>query len=154
MSTKHTLRDLVSSGLVGSGDELYFQFKDKIFSCKLYPGGILGHCACNDEPIFMDRDGFVSLTDWTDTCIQEILCEYVTRFSSWKRVKHRSSGVPLITLRERLWRAKAPASMDYEAALMVERRKVLYLTQQLEVARTHTVPAVSASDDNPFRIKF
>ena len=153
MSTKHTLRDLVASGLVQCGDELYFQFKDKTFTCKLHAGGILGHCTCNGEPIFMSRDGFVSLTDWTDTCIQEIL--YVTRFSSWKRVKHRASETPLITLRERLWRSKAPLKVDFEAALMVERRKVMYLTQQLaHFQRQVEVRQDVGGDDNPFRLKF
>lgn len=57
---------------------------------------------------------------------QELVQEYVTRFSSWKRVKHVATGRTFTQLREAMSgaaRGRAQACMCAEA--MAQRRKVL-----------------------------
>ena len=161
MSTKYTLRDLVQHGLVKSGDLLGFTFKRHDFAAKLMTGGILGFCTFNGNPVFRDRPGFTSLTDWSDTCIQECLQEFVTRFSSWKRIRHQPTGTPMFVLRSQLWErrsaSRAPQAVT-EEALMNERRRVVYLTQKVEELETklHRAPTAQSNavaDDNPFRLK-
>ena len=41
-------------------------------------------------------------TDYCDTMLQEVLHEYVTRFSAFKRVKHCASCLSMSELRDRL----------------------------------------------------
>jgi len=170
MSTKYTLKDLVQYSLVNSGDCLSFTFKNHHFKARLFSGGLLGHCEWNNTPVFHDRSGFTSLTDWSDTCIQECLHEFVTRFSSWKRIKHVPTGTPLHMLRARLWEIKGrggdPSDAEnLQTELLSERRKVLYLTQRIQNLErqmlhmskkeqppsTHDAPADA---DNPFRLIF
>ena len=165
MSTKYTLRELVQYGLVNNGDELEFSFKGHRFTAQLLTGGILAFCKWNDNAVFHDRSGFVSLTDWSDTCIQECLSEFVTRFSSWKRIKHALTGTPMHMLRSRLWELRQNASKSskdsVQEELMAERRRVVYLSQRvitLENQLRTSTPASACSgmdaDDNPFRLRF
>ena len=169
MSTKYTLKDLVDFSLVKSGDKLSFTFKNHNFTASLFTGGLLGHCTWNGNSVFNDRSGFTSLTDWSDTCIQECLHEFVTRFSSWKRIKHVPTGAPLHMLRARLWEMKASGSgsgdADLQNELLSERRKVLYLTQRVETLerqmlhrteqeKSTAVDASCCDTDNPFRLMF
>ena len=168
MSTKYTLKDLVDFSLVNSGDKLSFTFKNHSFSARLFTGGLLGHCTWNNQSVFEDRSGFTSLTDWSDTCIQECLHEFVTRFSSWKRIKHVATGTPLHMLRARLWEIKGrggdPAAPEnLQSELLAERRKVLYLTQRVSNLERQmlyrrkeeqTVEKRTADTDNPFRLIF
>ena len=93
----------------------------------------------------------MSLTDWADTCIQEICHEYVTRFSSWKRCRHHASGQAMYVLRDKLQDCKrkpqaAPTHREVQrlheknAALVAEvanlKRKLEAVTKLLE-AETH-----------------
>ena len=166
MSTKYTLKELVDYGLVSDGDTLSFSFKGHTFSTHLKRGGILAFCAWNDKPVFYDRSGFTSLTDWSDTCIQECLNEFVTRFSSWKRIKHAVTGTPMHMLRSRLWELRS-ASMGKKSStteadeLLAERKRVVYLSQRvatLERELTSQRNSVDTChvdvDDNPFRLRF
>jgi len=165
MSTKYTLRELVQYGLVNNGDELEFSFKGHRFTAQLLTGGILAYCKWNGKDVFHDRSGFVSLTDWSDTCIQECLSEFVTRFSSWKRIKHSLTGTPMHMLRSRLWELRQNASKSskdsVQEELMAERRRVVYLSQRVRAleAQLRAAPPASAcdvmdADDNPFRLRF
>jgi hypothetical protein len=153
MSTKHTLRELIDMGIVHDGDEVYFEFKGTTFSATLARGGILHNCRYDGTLVFTDRPGFVSLTDWTDSCIQELAQEFVTRFSSWRRVKHRVTGNPLCTLRDVLWTRKRP-EMSYDAETVPmddfvrERRRVLHLEQELE--RHLAAKDGEPDEDSPF----
>lgn len=161
MSTKYTLRDLVQHGLVKSGDSLGFTFKRHDFEAKLLDGGIIGFCTFDGDPVFRDRSGFLSLTDWSDTCIQECLQEFVTRFSSWKRIRHLPTGTPMFMLRSQLWERKSACRAPHavtEESLLNERRRVVYLTQKVEelemkLHRGPTTQCQQAEDDNPFRLK-
>lgn len=168
MSTKYTLKDLVDYSLVNNGDKLSFTFKTHVFTASLFTGGLLGHCKWNDRAVFEDRSGFTSLTDWSDTCIQECLNEFVTRFSSWKRVKHVATGTPLHMLRSRLWEIKGSGNAcskdNLQSELLSERRKVLYLSQRVQNLERQMLhrgfeekkgQAKAATDtDNPFRLIF
>lgn len=114
------LQQLLNSNLVWSGDSLFFFFKKNRFSCCITNGGLLWKC------IWLEPDGgrkelfrnssnidgrpyirtFESLTDWTETCIQECLDEYHTRYSSWKRVRHQRLGQPMETIYKHLQQKK------------------------------------------------
>ena len=48
----------------------------------------------------MKNKTFTTLSDWTESCIQDILKEYSTRYSSWKRVTHAKSAKTL----DELWK--------------------------------------------------
>lgn len=160
MSTKYTLRDLVCHGLVKSGDSLGFTFKRYEFKAKLMDGGILAFCTFDGKPVFRDRPGFTSLTDWSDTCIQECLQEFVTRFSSWKRIRHCTTGTPMFVLRAQLWETRSASRSPQtitEDDLMNERRRVIFLTQKVEeleskLHRAHSNCHSAIMDDNPFRL--
>ncbi len=167
MSTKYTLRELVQYGLVNDGDELEFVFKGNRFTAQLLKGGILGFCTWNGSSVFDDRSGFASLTDWSDTCIQECLSEFVTRFSSWKRIKHAATGTPMHMLRSRLWEMRSTGGKSsqstLESELLAERRRVLFLSQRVQrlekevmMHANGSLPATSSApvDDNPFRLRF
>tara|TARA_B100001142_G_scaffold306440_1_gene336260 strand:- start:620 stop:1048 length:429 start_codon:yes stop_codon:yes gene_type:complete len=44
---------------------------------------------------------FTSLTAWTEASLQDVLEEYYTRYSSWKRVVHKASKLTMGELRDR-----------------------------------------------------
>ena len=129
-------------------------------------GGILARCEWKKSkgaytPCFTDRQGFASLTDWCDSCIQELASEYVTRFSSWKRVKHEATQHPMAMLRDELRSNQANKlstprdAAQLEKLLALEQRKVVYLQEQLSAAkRQKTVGIAELSEDNPFRLNF
>jgi len=160
MSTKYTLSELIDYGIVRDGDALVFSFKTAEFASVLSRGGIIHLCTWNGRPVFLDRPGFTSLTDWTDSCIQECANEFVTRFSSWRRVRHKATGNPLCSLRDTLANVKRgdPLTRDTPPShgeLLAERRKVIYLTQQLALARGEIAtgqPRDRGGADNPFRL--
>ena len=90
------IQRLLSSNTVQKDDVLYFSFKKHVFTGKITDGGFIWKCTWqkpNQSPeiAFPNIPGrtFESLTDWTETCIQELLDEYHTRYSSWKRVRHQ-----------------------------------------------------------------
>jgi len=73
-------------------DEVYFTFKRHKFSATINTSGFIYNVVWTmpnnvTVGIFPQRS-FESLTDWTETCIQEKLDEYHTRYSAWRRVKH------------------------------------------------------------------
>tara|TARA_B100000963_G_scaffold349274_1_gene358094 strand:+ start:6186 stop:6686 length:501 start_codon:yes stop_codon:yes gene_type:complete len=166
MSTKYTLKELIDYGLVSDGDALTFSFKGHTFSTQLQRGGILAFCKWNDKPVFHDRSGFTSLTDWSDTCIQECLHEFVTRFSSWKRIKHAVTGTPMHMLRSRLWELRSATNgkkshTSVADELIAERKRVVFLSQRVAILerelshQRRVVPECKAdTDDNPFRLRF
>ena len=164
MSTKNVLPDLLRYGLVAEGDELHFAFKNSEFKASLLPGGILSRCTWQrggeEKAVFMDRAGFTSLTDWCDSCIQELLSEYVTRFSSWKRVKHKRTGAPMSMLRARINELRpdtgsADTIESLQRDLLRERRRNVYLEERLRLLETaKQAPCTVMADDNPFRLQF
>ena len=146
---------MVAGGYVKVGDTIQFQFKTHVFTCVISSNGILAHCTWNDKPAFSDRGGFLTLTDWADTCIQECAAEYVTRFSSWRRVKHVATGKPMYVLRDDMWKSKheheAPTIETLSADLVASQRRIIQLESQLNEARSKRAPLdVPIDRSNPF----
>tara|TARA_B110000008_G_scaffold115509_1_gene118252 strand:- start:8273 stop:9148 length:876 start_codon:yes stop_codon:yes gene_type:complete len=120
LSKMRRLQQLLQSRIVFCGDVLYFTFKKHLFTGKVAQGGLIWQCTWqkpgeHTQPIFNTDTvarqepyvrTFESLTDWTETCIQECLDEYHTRYSSWKRVRHQRSDQPMEILFKHLQRRK------------------------------------------------
>ena len=166
MSTKNSLRDLLSHGLMHCGDGVEFTFKGNTFAATIFAGGILASATWkkpNDKthaPCFMDRAGFDSLTDWCDTCIQELLDEYATRFSGWKRCKHTQTGTPMAMLRDQLKHMKCATVPNLQQMLLAEQKKNIFLLEQIRLLKnnnnaqkTHANGHDDQEDDNPFRLR-
>lgn len=156
------LQRLVQHGVVHANDPVSFRFKGHVFAARISAAGLLSHCTWNDNPVLQEKVAFTTLTDWCDTCIQELLNEYVTRFSSWKRVRHVPTNTPLAQLREKVRDAGTMPGGDSCscAGLLCERRKVLELQMQVRDLRQQLEekslpkPDTAMADDNPFRLQF
>lgn len=91
------VHNLIESSIdIVAGDVIYFTFKKNRFQGKLNQTGLIYNIIWTrpsfvSESIFVQRF-FESLTDWTETCIQEKLDEYHTRYSAWRRVRHERTG--------------------------------------------------------------
>jgi hypothetical protein len=123
------LQQLIVSDLVWVDDELFFFFKKNKFSCQITRGGLLWKCVWKKPDgssvnLFRNSstiDGrpyvrtFESLTDWTETAIQECLQEYHTRYSSWKRVRHARLEQPMETIYKHLQQKKLATKTTRDA---------------------------------------
>jgi len=102
-----TLFDILKFNMIQIGDSIQFSFKNHFFKAKIIRGGLIAQCTvfrpCSKkiENILHRHSSFSSLTSWTEACLQEVLEEYFTRYSSWKRVYHIESGRTLGELRDR-----------------------------------------------------
>ena len=155
--TSTVLQKLLTSGVIHRGDAIQFKFKQDSFEAVIADGGFIGHCTMNGNPV--DFSGFKTLTDWCDSCIQELVHEYVTRFSSWKRVKHVPTGKSFTQLRDVMTGAQHASKRCNCAEGLAARRRVLALEQQVMMLQQQIkAPAATArqvlSDDNPFKLKF
>ena len=159
MST--VLQKLLDSGVIHKGDAIQFQFKKDSFAAVIADGGFIGHSTMNGKAV--EFSGFKTLTDWCDSCIQELVHEYVTRFSSWKRVKHVPTGKSFTQLRDAL-NASGPNRVHGDRCKCAEglaaRRKILSLEQQVMqlqqelYSRGRSAGEAVLADDNPFKLKF
>ena len=95
-----TLHDLVLCDLFTKDDDIFFDYKDIYFEGKVSALGCIYETQANGNTIFHDRQAFDNVSEWADACIQNIAKEYVTRFSSWKRISHKQSGLTLHTLKQ------------------------------------------------------
>lgn len=134
------LKNMVKQGVVKAGDELWFEFKGHRFAARLTEQGALDNCTwrkpgtCNEEdtiPVFQNRAAFDSLTCWSDSVIQELLNEFVTRFSAWKRVRHSNSNQTVGRLRDRL----RLRSHGQTLCAACERRNILIEDLERKIAR-------------------
>lgn len=113
------LLQLINAGILKPGEVLYFTFKKHVFTGEISKrGGLIWKCTWQKpgetpQRVFQKETSiqqqpyvrtFESLTDWTETCIQECLDEYHTRYSSWKRVRHQLTDVPMEALFKHLQR--------------------------------------------------
>lgn len=112
------LQQLLQARIIYVSDVLYFTFKKHVFTGRIAQGGLIWHCTWQKpgeqaHAIFQSKQSiqqqpyvrtFESLTDWTETCIQECLDEYHTRYSSWKRVRHQRTDQPMEVLFKHLQR--------------------------------------------------
>tara|TARA_B100001094_G_scaffold17594_2_gene15185 strand:- start:57231 stop:57800 length:570 start_codon:yes stop_codon:yes gene_type:complete len=98
-----TLFNLVQQGLIEAGNTIVFLYKGNKFEGLINELGIIFQSFVSTDTsrmeIFKNRLPFESLSDWSDSCIQDICHEYVTRFSAWKRLKHKESGLSMQSLR-------------------------------------------------------
>ena len=129
------LQRLLQSRIVLNDDMLYFSFKKHIFTGMVAQGGLIWNCTWQKPgeiavDIFKHATSlgqqpyirtFESLTDWTETCIQECLDEYHTRYSSWKRVRHKRTDMPMEVLFKHLQlRSVTPTSDGNKQILLFE----------------------------------
>ena len=98
-----TLYNLIEQGLVYEGNTICFNYKGNSFEGIVNAIGVIYKSFVTKDnikiEIFKDRLPFESLSNWSDSCIQDICKEYVTRFSSWKRLRHKESGLSMQNLR-------------------------------------------------------
>ncbi len=161
------LEQLLSARIVLVGDVLYFTFKKHMFTGQIAQGGLIWHCTWQKPgetalKIFQSQTSihqqpyvrtFESLTDWTETCIQECLDEYHTRYSSWKRVRHqRLQDQPMEVLFKHLQRSQMASN---QANGQDTGRSVL-LYEQIAAQQHHIDTLKNANEDwiKWFRNKF
>lgn len=154
MTSSTILQKLLDANLVHPGDEVAFSFKKHRFTGVISHGALITKCTWNKEPI--GQSGFKTLTDWCDTCIQELVHEYVTRFSSWKRVRHVPTMQSFTQLRESLPHSAAKVPSCSCAETRVQKRKIAALEQQILQLKAKLNSKKAAPDkmpdDNPFRL--
>ena len=106
------LLNIIQSGVgLAQNDVIFFTFKKHKFSAYVTSAGLI-HNVTWEKPndhhvvsVFPMRT-FESLTDWTETCIQEKLDEYHTRYSAWRRVRHFKTSKPMEELYKEYQRLK------------------------------------------------
>lgn len=106
MSTS-SIADMIEAKLIKINDEIEFKFKGNYFTAKIIKGGLITDCkfkGCRSTIYVCCLNNviaFSSLTAWTEACLQDVLEEYYTRYSSWKRVIHKPSNLTMSELRDR-----------------------------------------------------
>lgn len=122
-------------------DKIYFTFKKNKFSATVTAAGLI-HLVIWEPPVgnavevFKLRT-FESLTDWTETCIQEKLQEYHTRYSAWRRVRHMPTSKPMEALhkeyqRIKLTNTKKMNATEMQQLITLSQERILYLEKSLE----------------------
>ena len=135
-----------------------FRFKGHTFGAVIAEGGFIGHCTMNGKHV--DLPSYKTLTDWCDSCIQELVQEYVTRFSSWKRVKHMPTGKSFTQLRDVLVGRKPLLTAKCKCAeVTAARRQILNLQQKVMLLEQklrdgEQQQCTVLKDDNPFKLNF
>lgn len=141
------LQQLIQCRLVCADDVLYFTFKKNRFFGSITSGGLIWKCQWQKpglEPVAIFQKGamldglpyvrtFESLTDWTETCIQECLDEYHTRYSSWKRVRHQRLEQPMETLFKHYQRQSLPQTNESTVALY---ERIAALQHHLDLSKS------------------
>ena len=106
MASSTSIQDMIDLSLLKVGDTIEFTFKGNVFSAQILRGGLIGKCQqrsvhdTEPTPVLETTIGFSSLTAWTESCLQDLLEEYYTRYSSWKRVFHRESKRSMSDIRD------------------------------------------------------
>lgn len=147
-----TLHDLVRSMILSTDDHLCFRYKHYIFSCQVDSDGVMYNFQANKRRVFCDRLPFDSISAWADSCIQQIAKEYVTRFSSWKRVRHLESGLCMNSLRQmhsQFAIPKAPVTANSIASLRQYISALSHYTRQLEQSVEHWQRFQSGQERRP-----
>lgn len=140
------LQQLLQARIIFTADVLYFTFKKNVFTGKIAQGGLIWHCTWQKPgeqaaAIFQTRNAiqqqpyvrtFESLTDWTETCIQECLDEYHTRYSSWKRVRHQRTDQPMEVLFKHLQRRQMTPNNHGQERNVLLFEQIAAQTQHIE----------------------
>lgn len=127
-----------------ANDKIFFNFKKHRFTGSVTSAGLIHEIkwltpnSTNAVPIFELRT-FESLTDWTETCIQEKLDEYHTRYSAWRRVRHQRSNQPMESIYKEYQRIKLDervnkkiSTQEQQQLLTLRAERILYLEKCLE----------------------
>ena len=126
-----SLSDMLHHKLVHEDDTVFFTFKGNEFTAKILRGGLIGGCemtTCGKtKEILRGNTAFSSLTAWTEACLQDVLEEYYTRYSSWKRVNHKESKRTMGDLRDQCKLLAKKRKRDEE---IPELYKEIYRLQQ------------------------
>ena len=99
-----TIADMIQAKIIKVGDTIEFKFKGHHFVASIKKGALIADCFHiykETKPCLKNVLAFTSLTAWTEACLQDVLEEYYTRYSSWKRVIHKESGLTMGELRDR-----------------------------------------------------
>ena len=147
-----TLHDLVRSMILQPTDHLAFRYKHFMFCCQVDSEGVMYNFQANNRRVFCDRLPFDSISSWADSCIQQIAKEYVTRFSSWKRVRHHESGLCMNSLRQmhsQFAIPKAPVTANSIASLRQYISVLSHYTKQLEQSVEHWQRFQSGQERRP-----
>ncbi len=147
-----TLHDLVQTLILSPSDHLCFRYKNYLFSCQVDKHGVMYNFQANSRRIFCDRLPFDSISTWADSCIQQIAKEYVTRFSSWKRVRHLESGLCMNSLRQMYAQfaiPKAPITANSIASLRQYISALSHYCRQLEDSVDHWQRFQSGQERRP-----
>lgn len=127
---------------INEGDYLYFNFKSHTFKAKVGTGGLIYSCLwtqpnIKEQKIFPGRT-FESLTDWCETCIQEKLQEYHTRYSAWRRVRHLKSNLPMESIYKKFTENKLMQNVvklshnEYQQLLNIKQENILKAKEHIE----------------------
>ena len=140
-------------------DKIFFTFKKNKFTATVTTAGLI-HKVIWEPPtgpvveVFKLRT-FESLTDWTETCIQEKLQEYHTRYSAWRRVRHKPTNKPMEALhkeyqRIKLTNTKKRNATEMQQLITLSQERILYLQKCLE-ARDESLSTWSTwwKENNP-----
>jgi len=161
-----TLYDILKFKMINVGDNIEFTFKQHFFRAKIIRGGLIAQCtvyrprAEEAEKILSHHNSFSSLTSWTEACLQEILEEYFTRYSSWKRVYHLESGRTLGDLRDRCkllnGRVRDEDTLElykeiYRLQTMVKEMSSVLKTKNLFKKKWEIAPLVAVRENVPYK---
>lgn len=101
-----SLADMIAHKVIAVGNKIEFTFKGNYFSAIIQRGGLINNCKMKRphdqeaESILNQTIAFSSLTAWTEACLQDMMDEYYTRYSSWKRVVHHETKRSMGDLRD------------------------------------------------------
>lgn len=147
-----TLHDLVETMILSPSDHLCFRYKAYLFACQVDEHGVMYNFQANSRRVFCDRLPFDSISMWADSCIQQIAKEYVTRFSSWKRVRHLESGLCMNSLRQMYAQfaiPKSPVTANSIASLRQYISALSHYCRQLEDSVDHWQRFQSGQERRP-----
>ena len=106
-SNTSSIADMIHSKIINVGDSIEFKFKGNHFVASIEKGGLITNCLFKSPTsskyieVLKNVVAFTSLTAWTEASLQDVLEEYYTRYSSWKRVVHKPSKLTMGELRDR-----------------------------------------------------
>lgn len=160
-----TLYDILKYKMINVGDNIEFTFKQHFFRAKIIRGGLIAQCTVfrprsqKAEKILQRHTSFSSLTSWTEACLQDILEEYFTRYSSWKRVYHLESGKTLGELRDRCkllnGKVREEDTMElykeiYRLQSTIKEMSIILKSKSLFKKKWEVAPLVAVREDIPY----
>lgn len=120
-------------------DVIFFNFKKHRFYGVVTAAGLIHNITwynpdTKETKKVFEKRTFESLTDWTESCIQEKLDEYHTRYSAWRRVRHEKSNRPMESLYKEYQRLKLEGTPDkklsqaeQQTMLSLRAERIIYL---------------------------